>query len=44
MADLGWVALGASVGYGGLALYATMLVVRTRRTHRALRQLQGRET
>ena len=44
MADLDWVALGASVGYGGLALYATMLVFRTRRMHHALRQLQSRET
>lgn len=39
MADIGWLVLGAGVGYGGLAIYATGLVIRTRRARRAVRQL-----
>ena len=40
MADTGWLVLGAGVGYGGLAIYATALAIRTRRAGRAVRQLQ----
>lgn len=36
MSDIGWVALGASVGYGGLAAYAAALGLRARRTRRAI--------
>jgi hypothetical protein len=38
--DIGWVILGASVGYGGLAVYAVALAIRTRRAHRTLAQLR----
>jgi hypothetical protein len=41
VSDIGWVILGATVGYGGLAAYTAGLVVRARRTRRALVEATG---
>lgn len=41
MSDIAWVVLGASVGYGGLAAYTAALIVRARRTRRALHEVTG---
>lgn len=43
MADTSWLALGAAVGYGGLATYAVALAVRIRRARRAMGRLRGEQ-